>query len=121
MKKRLIGLLPYIVVFAIDFYLLPFFIVDTGSAMLMLLIVIPLIVFVGAVVCGVRMGFDILLPVCAAVLFAPTVYLHYNESAWIYIITFTFLALGGNGIGSIFCKKRCSQTNMETENAEAEE
>jgi hypothetical protein len=41
-----------------------------------------------------------------AILFAPTIFIFYNTSAWVYIITYAIVALVGNGIGRIFYRKR---------------
>ena len=105
MKKKLLKLLPYLIALAIDFYILPLIIKDTGSGILMMLIVIPLLDFLCAVIYGVRQGFDGLLPMGAAVLFAPTIFIFYNETAWVYIIGYAVVAAIGNGIGRMFYKE----------------
>lgn len=106
MKKKLFALIPYAIALAMNFYVLPLLIKDTGSGMLMMLLVIPMITFVCSVIYGVRQGFDFLLPIIATVLFAPTIFIFYNDSAWIYIVAYAVIALAGNGIGRIFYKKR---------------
>lgn len=106
MKGKWISLVPYIIVLAVDFYLLPCLINDTGIAMLMILCVMPLIAFICSVIYGIRQGFGGLLPIVAAILFAPTIFIYYNESAWIYVIIYGFVTLIGNGVGRIFYKKR---------------
>lgn len=68
MKKKILVLLPYVIVLAIIFYVLPLLIKDTGSGMFMLLLVIPLLTLFCAVIYGVRQGFDFLLPVTATIL-----------------------------------------------------
>ena len=106
MKKKLLGLLPYAAVLAVDFYLLPLLLTDTGTAMLMLLVVIPLIALITGVLCGARLGSVWLLPVIAAVLFTPTVWIYYNDSAMIYILWYAGVVLVGAAIGRIFYKKQ---------------
>ena len=106
MKKKLAVLIPYAIVLAINFYLLPLLVKNTGIAMLMMLCIIPLITFVCSIVYGVRQGFDLLLPITAVLLFAPTIFIFYNESAWVYVIIYGGIALVGNAIGRIFYKKR---------------
>ena len=106
MKKKILALLPYVIVLAIIFYVLPLLIKDTGSGMFMLLLVIPLLTLICAVIYGVRQGFDFLLPVTATILFAPTIFIFYNRSAWVYIIAYAVIALVGNGIGRAFHKKK---------------
>lgn len=105
MKNKLLKLLSYLIALAIDFYILPLLIKDTGSGMFMMLIVIPLIAFLCAVIYGVKQGFGGLLPLGAAVLFAPTIFIYYNETAWVYIVGYAVVAAVGNGIGRMFYKK----------------
>lgn len=106
MKKRFIPLIPYAIVLAVNFYLLPCLIRDTGMAMVMMLCVIPLITFVCGVICGVRQGFALFLPLLTMVLFFPTVFIYYNITAWVYIPVYGIITLAGNGFGRIFYKKR---------------
>ena len=102
MKRKLISLIPYIIALVINFYVFPLLIRDTGSGIFMLLFVMPLITFVCSVVCGILQGFKVLLPVIVATLFTPTLFIFYNESAWVYIVAYAMVALVGNGIGRIF-------------------
>lgn len=105
MKKTLSKMVPYLTVLAADFYILPCLIRDTGTAMLLMLFVMPLISFACAAAYGFRLGFDGVFPVMAMLLFAPTVFIHYNPSAWPYIIAYGVIALAGIGTGRIFHKK----------------
>lgn len=106
MKKKLSALLPYVITLAIIFYVLPLLIKNTSIGMFMLLLVIPLLTLICAVIYGVRQGFDFLLPVAATILFAPTIFIFYNASAWVYIIAYSVVALIGNGIGRAFNKRK---------------
>lgn len=106
MKKKLLSLLPYIAVLAAVFYLLPFLARDTGSAMFLMLCVMPLAAFLTGVTRGVRRGFDILLPLAALILFVPTIFLHYNATAWVYAPAYALIVLAGNAVGRIFYGKR---------------
>lgn len=106
MKKKLVSATPYLIALAADFYLLPFLARNTGSAMLLMLCVMPLAAFITALVCGLRGGFSILLPAAALILFAPTVPVHYNSSAWSYCIVYAAIVLAGNAAGSLFYRKR---------------
>lgn len=105
MKKKILALLPYAIALAIAFYVLPLLIKDTGIGMFMLLLVIPLLTFICAIIYGVRQGFDFLLMITAIILFAPTIFIFYNTSAWVYMIVYAGIALVGNGIGRIFHRK----------------
>ena len=87
------------------FYILPLLIQDTGSGMFVLLLVVPAVTFVASLVFGIREGFSII-PLIVAALFAPTLLIFYNESAWVYIPAYAVIALAGNGIGRIFYQKK---------------
>lgn len=106
MKKQLTSLLPCFLVFALDFYLLPLLMHDTGGAMFLMLLVMPLTAFLTAVIYGVFRGFSLLLPLGAGVLFLPSVFLFYNATAWSYGIAYAAVVLAGNGLGRIFYRKR---------------
>ena len=105
MKEKLLPLLPYAAALAALFYAAPCLIVDTGSAMVLLLIVIPLLTLVCGGVCGFRRGFSLLFPLMTAVLFTPTLFIFYNGSAWVYIVAYAVIALAGAAIGSAMRKK----------------
>ena len=100
MKKRLIALAPYFIALGLNFYLLPLLMRDTGTAMVLMA------AFVTAVDCGVRRGFTPLLPLGAAVLFLPTVFIHYNATAWVYSAAYGIVVLAGVGLGGLFYRKR---------------
>ena len=105
MKEKLLPLLPYAAVLAVLFYAAPLLIVDTGSAMVLLLIVIPLLTLVCGAVYGCRRGFSLLFPLMTAVLFTPTLFIFYNASAWVYLAVYAVIALAGTGIGRAMRKK----------------
>ena len=106
MKKIFAACAPYILALGIDFYLLPFLAKDTGSAMLMMLCVMPLIAFSTGVLYGTRRGFGLCPSLAALILFVPTIFIYYNSSAWVYSVAYAVLVLAGTGIGTIFYKKR---------------
>lgn len=106
MREKAAVLVPYVVLLGINFYLLPFLIRDTGMAMFLMLCVMPLIAFSVSVVYGVRNGFGILFPIAALVLFIPTIFIHYNATAWVYAPVYAGIVLAGVGLGSLFYRKR---------------
>lgn len=106
MREKLTAMIPYAAVLAADFDLLPFLARDTGSAMLLMLCVMPLAAFVTALAYGMRRGFSLLLPAAAFLLFLPAVFIHYNASAWVYAVAYAVVVLAGNGVGRIFCGRR---------------
>ena len=106
MKKKIIPYVIYTVVLAAVFYILPLLIQDTGSGMFVLLLVTPALTFIASLIFGVRQGFSVIAPLLVAVLFTPTLFIFYNESAWIYIPAYAVIALIGNAIGRIFYKQK---------------
>ena len=102
--NQLKKLLPYLLVIAFGFYLLPLLIRDTGSAMAVLLAVFPLLCFFAALLAGRSYGFYFSIPLLTALLFAPTIWIYYNESAWIYCAIYGAIALLGNAAGLLFFK-----------------
>lgn len=93
---------PYLVVNIIGFYLLPIVIKDTGSAMAVMLLGSPLICLINSAVYGIKNSFNLLYSLIVALLFAPTIFIFYNSSAWIYIVGYGIIALVGNFIGKLF-------------------
>lgn len=98
--NRIKKLLPYLMVNIICFYLLTLLMKDTGSAMFILLFVIPVITFVNAIICGKKNSFDILYPLLVMVIFLPYVLIYMNESATIYIFIYGAISLMGLIVGS---------------------
>lgn len=114
--EKMKNMLPYLLVIIIDFYVLPFIIRDTGSGMIMLLIVMPVICFISAVIYAFRNGFHLLFAIMTALLFIPTIFIFYNFSAWIYIVSYGITALLGNMLGLALKKsKRFSCCKKDTE------
>ncbi len=97
-------MLPYLVVNAIAFYLLPLLIQNTGIAMFVMLIGIPLVCFLVALVYGIKNGLNWLYPFMVAILFIPTIFIFYNYTAWVYIVGYGVIALIGNFVGKLFYK-----------------
>lgn len=106
MKNLLKPLPPYLALLALDFYLLPLLIRDTGTAMLAMLCGMPLLAFLAALACGLREGFQILLPPAAAALFLPSLPLFYNGSAWGYAVFYALVVLSGMALGCVFHGRR---------------
>ena len=98
MKKYI----PYLIVNALAFYLEPLIITDTGSAMFVVLIFLPLVCFLSSIIYGVKHSFSILYPILISLLFIPTIFIYYNSSASIYIIMYGLIALCGNLFGKLF-------------------
>lgn len=102
MKRRLLPLFPYLALLAADFYLMPLLMKDTGAALVLMLCVMPLAAFFIGLCHGLRRGFDPWLAGAALMLFAPTVLLYYNATAWPYAPVYAALVLAGDGLGRLF-------------------
>ena len=100
--EKLKKYLPYLLIDVLAFYGLPFFIRDTGTAMFILLLVLPVICFITALIFGRKYKFHITYTLAVAVLFTPSLFLFYNKSAWIYVPTFAGISLIGNLLGYMF-------------------
>lgn len=95
---------PYIVI-VLSYYLLPFLIVDTGSAMFILLIILPVIVALNSSIYGYKSNkFDFVYNILVALLFIPVIYIHMNSSAWVYVLGYFVVSVLFNFIGKIINK-----------------
>lgn len=106
MRQNLKNIMPYLLILAIDFYLLPVLIRNTGLAMLLMLCIIPFIAFITAIIVGIRQGFNLWLTIAATILFIPTIFIHYNISAWVYAPVYGMIVLFGNLLGRMFYGQR---------------
>jgi hypothetical protein len=104
--KPIQQMIPSLFVLFCGFYLLPFFGRDTGSFMLILLMIIPGLCLVVSIYQGYRYGMQFLYPILVGMLFAPTLAIYYNYTAWVYIILYALIALFGMGLGNLFHKGR---------------
>lgn len=95
----------YYVVMAITFYGVPLLVQDTGSVMVMMLVVMPLISLVTSIMYGIKNGFDLLYILIVMIMFIPTIFIFYNSSAWIYVIGYGMIALIGDLVALPFRKR----------------
>ena len=77
---------------------------DTGIAMVLLLMVIPLVCFALSVLYGIKNAFFLPYALAVAILFVPSVFVFYNVTAWVYSPGYGVIALVGNLIGKLFYK-----------------
>ena len=104
MEKLKKSIILYILLI-IDFYAIPWLIKDTGSAMIVMLIIIPMICFVTSIFYGLKNGFDFGYVLIVALIFVPSIFIFYNSSAWIYVAVYTVVALLGNLIALLLGKR----------------
>ncbi|MFQ8894698.1 MAG: hypothetical protein ACLR6Z_06710 [Dorea sp.] len=69
---------------------------NTGSAMIVMLVIIPLICLITSVFYGIRNGFNFWYILIVAIMFAPSIFIFYNSSAWVYVVGYAVIALLGN-------------------------
>jgi len=98
--------LPFALVLILNFYLLPLLIKDTGPAILMLMGITPIVTIILSLLYSYKNGVDPIMPIFCAVLFAPTIFIYYNMSAWPYMIVYAVLSLMGEGMGRLFASIR---------------
>lgn len=108
-KKKII----FYIINILSFYVLPLLIKDTGSAMFVILIIMPVICFTNSVFYGLKNGFKFLYGLIVAFMFIPTIFIFYNSSACIYIVVFGVIALIGNLVGAIFCKSERKNNRVD--------
>lgn len=103
---KLRKMLPFLGVNICAFYILPFRIVYTGSAIFILLVEIPVICFVTSLIYGIKRSFNLIYTLIVMLIFIPTIFIFYNESAAIYILIYGVHSLIGNFIGYLIFKSK---------------
>lgn len=96
----------FYILLIINFYVIPWFIKDTGSAMMIMLMIIPLSCLVISIFYGIRNGFAFWYILIVAILFIPSIFMFYNSSAWVYVVVYTVIALLGNLIALLLRKNK---------------
>lgn len=96
MMEKLKKNMVFYLLLLIDFYIIPWVIKDTGGAMIVMLVIIPLICLITSVFYGIRNGFDFLYILSVAIIFTPSIFIFYNSSAWVYAVGYAVIALFGN-------------------------
>ncbi len=109
--NRFLKLLPYLIVNVIAFYLFPLFMQNTGTAIIFLLVGIPLVCFISAFIYGVKNNFSWSYPVIVALLFTPSIFIFYNHTAWVYIVGYAIIAFIGSLVGKLLYNKKQQKLN----------
>ena len=92
LKKNMV----FYLLLLIDFYIVPWFINNTGSAMIVRLGIVPLICLTTSVFYGIRNGFNFWYILIVAIMFAQSRFIFDNSSAWVYVVGYAVIALLGN-------------------------
>ena len=101
LKKNIV----FYILLLLDFYVIPWFIKDTGSGMVVMLMIIPLVCLVTSIFYGIRNGFDFWYILIVAIMFIPSIFIFYNYTAWVYVVAYTIIASLGNLIALPFRKR----------------
>ena len=102
--KKIIKMSPYLIINFFVFYLSPLLIRDTGGGMFVLLMEIPVLCFIIFLVYGIKNRFDFWYPLLTTLLFLPTIFIFYNESALIYVVWYGMDAVIGSLLGGTIVK-----------------
>ena len=77
---------------------------DTGSTMFTLLCLLPATLFILSLIYAKMNGFKWYLSLAVALLWLPTVFIYYNESAMIYALIYGVISFAGQGVGFLVNK-----------------
>ena len=102
--KKIREMSVYLIVITLAFYVLPAFINDTGTGIFFLLILTPIICFITYIIYGIRHSFNLIFLLLIMILFVPTIFIFYNESAAVYVLIYGIIAAIGNLLGSLIKK-----------------
>ena len=102
--KKIREMSVYLIVIILAFYVLPAFINDTGTGIFFLLILTPIICFITSIIYGIRHSFNLIFLLLIMILFIPTIFIFYNESAAVYVLIYGIIAAIGNLLGSLIKK-----------------
>lgn len=103
--EKLKKMLPYLLTIIGMFYLLPTLMKDTGSAIIILLILMPLGCFLTSLAYGVKNSFSWPYPIFVMLIFLPSIFIFYNESAMVYVFVYGFISLLGSFVGDRVFRK----------------
>lgn len=92
-------MIPFAFTIAVAYYLLPLLGNSTGSFMLILLVVLPLICLTVSFVYGIKNGWNLFFPIAIGVLFIPAIFIYFNSTAWVYFFGFSIISAVGIFIG----------------------
>ncbi|NBK97123.1 MAG: hypothetical protein EOM50_03740 [Erysipelotrichia bacterium] len=91
----------YTFIILLLFLLLASFIKDTGSAMVVLILLMPMSIMLIIFLYGSIEGFDYMLPLLTMFVFLVIVYGFFNTSALVYVLPYGLLSLVTNFAGAL--------------------
>ena len=102
--KKLKNMIPYLLVIAVAYYLLPLGVKNTGYATVVLLLAIPLICLLSSLFYGAKYSLSFWFILFAAILFIPSLFIFCNSTAWVYVVGYGIVATVGSLIGMVIYK-----------------
>ena len=107
MNQILKKLLVYTIILVVVFYLIPISTkLETPMELAFTLMIVlnPIVCLGTAAVFGIKHGFKWYFLMLAPILFIPSLYIFYNDSAFLYIVIYIIFSAAGMGIGCILRK-----------------
>ncbi len=89
----------YFLASATSFYLFPLLGNSTGSFMVILLVIIPLTCFAISFIYGFKNGWNLFFSLAIGILFIPAIFIHFNSTAWVYVVAYSTISLAGVFVG----------------------
>lgn len=103
--EKLKQMLPYLLIMIGIFYVSPMLIIDTGSGMFILLVLVPLACLLTSLAYGFKNSFTLTFPILVMLIFIPSIFIFYNESAIVYVFAYGAISLVGSFLGASFTGK----------------
>lgn len=113
-------ILPYILLCILFFYIFPLILPNQFGFLsypliktIILAVINSLLVFFGSYLCALICGFIWYLPFLSGLLFAPSMFLYYEPSCWIYILIYFLFSFLGCFLGSGMRKERIKNKELK--------
>ncbi|WP_276885805.1 hypothetical protein [Anaerococcus lactolyticus] len=98
--EKLKQMLPYLLIMIGIFYVSPMLIIDTGSGMFILLVLVPLACLLTSLAYGFKNFFTLTFPILVMLIFIPSIFIFYNDSAIVYVFAYGAISLVGSFLGA---------------------
>lgn len=104
--KLLLPILPYLLLTAMIFFILPTLNPSSTAFTLFLLVIIPVYCFICAYLYGIKNGFIWVYPIIIGIVFLPSIFLIISYKALIYALIYGASAMIGIILGKIVKNRR---------------
>lgn len=99
-------MLPYLLICTFAFYIMPILDVSKDFFVLTVILFFPTICFWVSLFYGTKNGYNYIFSIIIAVFFVPAVFIHYNNSALIYVFVYGISSFLGNLVGTFIQRRR---------------